>query len=269
MDLQSTLYLTKTADPFKEALKAANDILKDESATADAIKEAHTALQKARGELVLKATTTELKGLKALADVYKEEDYTKASWDEFKPVLDKVNKVVKENESTSAEISSLIDELKAAAKKLVVRSDTSGVEALINLVKTLDKNKYTEDSYNTLIKEMNAIEKQLENASEMPQKDVDALELQLQKAINQLKARPQDPEKPDNPNNGGQNDKPDNNKPNGNQGNNQNNTPNNNQNNNQQTDTSTQTSDDTAIISFVALALLALAGFWMSCKKED
>ena len=46
-------------------------------------------------------------------DVYKEEDYTKASWAEFKPVLDKVNKVVKENESTSAEISSLIDELKA------------------------------------------------------------------------------------------------------------------------------------------------------------
>ncbi|WP_195599499.1 beta-N-acetylglucosaminidase domain-containing protein [Longibaculum muris] len=268
-DLDTTLYLTKTADPFKEALKAANDILKDESATADAIKEAHTALQKARGELVLKATTTELKGLKALADVYKEEDYTKASWAEFKPVLDKVNKVVKENESTSAEISSLIDELKAAAKKLVVRSDTSGVEALINLVKTLDKNKYTEDSYNTLIKEMNAIEKQLENASEMSQKDVDALELQLQKAINQLKARPQDPEKPDNPNNGGQNDKPDNNKPNGNQGNNQNNTPNNNQNNNQQTDTSTQTSDDTAIISFVALALLAIAGFWMSRKKED
>ena len=43
----------------------------------------------------------------------------------------------------------------------------------------------------------------------------------------------------------------------------------NNQNNNQQTDTSTQTSDDTAIISFVALALLALAGFWMSRKKED
>ena len=75
----------------------------------------------------------------------------------------------------------------AAAKKLVVRSDTSGVEALINLVKTLDKNKYTEDSYNTLIKEMNAIEKQLENASEMSQKDVDALELQLQKAINQLR----------------------------------------------------------------------------------
>lgn len=268
-DLDTTLYLTKTADPFKEALKAANDILKDESATADAIKEAHTALQKARGELVLKATATELKGLEALADVYKEEDYTKASWAEFKPVLDKVNKVVKENESTSAEISSLIDELKAAAKKLVVRSDTSGVEALINLVKTLDKNKYTEDSYNALIKEMNAIEKQLENASEMSQKDVDALELQLQKAINQLKARPQDPEKPDNPNNGGQNDKPDNNKPNGNQGNNQNNTPNNNQNNNQQTDTSTQTSDDTAIISFVALALLALAGFWMSRKKED
>ena len=48
-----------------------------------------------------------------------------------------------------------------------------------------------------------------------------------------------------------------------------NNTPNNNQNNNQQTDTSTQTSDDTAIISFVALALLAIAGFWMSRKKED
>ena len=268
-DLDTTLYLTKTADPFKEALKAANDILKDESATAEAIKEAHDALQEARGKLVLKATATELKGLKALADVYKEEDYTKASWAEFKVVLDKANKAVKENESTSAEIDTLIDELKAAAKKLVVRSDTSGVEALINLVKTLDKEKYTEESYNALIKEVNAVEKQLENASEMTQKDVDALEAQLQKAINQLKARPQDPVTPDNPNNGGQNDKPDNNKPNGNQGNNQNNTPNNNQNNNQQTDTSTQTSDDTVIIGFVALVLLAMAGFWMSRKKED
>lgn len=288
--LDTSLYLTKTAEPFSEALKAAQAILLDDTATVEAIKDAHAILQQARADLILKASDTELKGLKALADVYDENNYTKASWAEFKAVLDKVYKTIDENESTSKDISQLIDEVKAAARQLVERSNTAGLNALINLAKSLDKDKYTEESYNAVLKEVSSIEKLLVNASEMSQKEIDDLQEQLQTLLNELQGKEN---KPDGDQGGNQDkpdddqQKPDENRPtppiindgdqttppiiNGgdeNQNNDNNNQTNNNQVNNGQNNVA-QTGDNTNIAMLLGFAMLSVCGLYVYRKKED
>lgn len=288
--LDTSLYLTKTAEPFSEALKAAQAILLDDTATVEAIKDAHAILQQARADLILKASATELKGLKALADVYDENNYTKASWAEFKVVLDKVYKTIDENESTSKDISQLIDEVKAAARQLVERSNTAGLNALINLAKSLDKDKYTEESYNAVLKEVSSIEKLLVNASEMSQKEIDDLQEQLQTLLNELQGKENNPDgdqggNQDKPDDDQQ--KPDENRPtppiindgdqttppiiNGgdeNQNNDNNNQTNNNQVNNGQNNVA-QTGDNTNIAMLLGFAMLSVCGLYVYRKKED
>lgn len=183
--LDTNKYLTSTADPFKEALKNAQTLIKQEDATKEQLDAALNQLQNARSQLVLKATDDEVNALKSLMKQYQEKDYTVSSWKEFEKVYNEVNAAL-ENENTSDDIQALTDISKEAAKKLVKRGNLDGIHALLDQISKLDSKKYTSASYAKLMNVVTEVSKKLENSAEMTQEEVDALVNELQNAIDAL-----------------------------------------------------------------------------------
>ena len=238
--LDTSKYLTSTANPFKEALKNAQTLIEQEDATKEQLDEALKQLQDARAQLVLKATDDEVNALKALMKQYQEKDYTVSSWKEFEKVYNEVNAAL-ENENTSDDIQSLTVTLKEAAQKLVKCGNLDGIHALLDQIKQLDSKKYTSESYSKLMNVVTEVSKKLENSSEMTQEEVDALVSELQNAIDSLEkeATVTTPTT-----NNEQVHKP------------------------QVVSSKTKTGDNTAILPLVSLALISIVGFLFLKKRK-
>lgn len=187
--LDTSIYLTSTVNPFKEALKNAEDILNKKGATVTEVEDAYKALQDARKNLVLKATDAEIKALENRMASYKEEHYTASSWKDFELVLNEIKEELKA-EHTSAEIEALTHKLEEASKKLVTRGNTAELELLLDQAKKTDSKLYTEKSYKNLLDVIEATEKALENKNELTQEEVDALTEDLRKAMEALEKLP-------------------------------------------------------------------------------
>ena len=187
--LDTSIYLTSTVNPFKEALKNAEDILNKKGATVTEVEDAYKALQDARKNLVLKATDAEIKALENRMASYKEEHYTASSWKDFELVLNEINEELKA-EHTSAEIEALTHKLEEASKKLVTRGNTAELDLLLDQAKKTDSKLYTEKSYKNLLDVIEATEKALENKNELTQEEVDALTGDLRKAMEALEKLP-------------------------------------------------------------------------------
>ena len=188
-NLDTSIYLTSTVNPFKEALKNAEDILNKKGATVTEVEDAYKALQDARKNLVLKATDAEIKALENRMASYKEEHYTASSWKDFELVLNEINEELKA-EHTSAEIEALTHKLEEASKKLVTRGNTAELDLLLDQAKKTDSKLYTEKSYKNLLDVIEATEKALENKNELTQEEVDALTGDLRKAMEALEKLP-------------------------------------------------------------------------------
>lgn len=245
--LDTSKYLTSTAKPFIDALKAAHDLISDDKATLKQLEDALTALQETRSALVLKATDDEVNALKGLIDSYVETDYTASSWKDFAKVLADVNEALK-GETSSEDIAKLTEDLEAAAKELVKRGDLTDINILLETAKALDENKFTADSYKKLSDVITKIEKALKDTSEMLQDEVDALQKELQDAIDALVVKPEVTPVP-----GGDGtitpDKSDANTP--------------------DKSTGAKTGDTAMIGTFVALGMLSVAGLWLYRKKDN
>lgn len=237
--LDTSKYLTSTAKPFIDALKAAHDLISDDKATLKQLEDALTALQETRSALVLKATADEVNALKGLIDSYVETDYTASSWKDFAKVLADVNEALK-GETSSEDIAKLTEDLEAAAKELVKRGDLTDINILLETAKALDENKFTADSYKKLSDVITKIEKALKDTSEMLQDEVDKLQKQLQDAINALEVKPEVIPVP---------------------GGNGTTTP--------EKSDSAKTGDTAMIGTFVALGMLSVAGLWLYRKKDN
>lgn len=187
--LDTSIYLTSTVTPFKDALNNAEDILNKENATVTEVEDAYKALHEARKNLVLKATDTEVKALENKMASYKEEDYTASSWKEFVLVLDEIKEELKA-EHTSEEITALTEKLDTASKKLVRRGNTAELDLLLAQAKKTDSKLYTEKSYKNLLEVIKAVEKALENKAELTQEEVDALTKDLRDAMEVLEKLP-------------------------------------------------------------------------------
>ena len=187
--LDTSIYLTSTVTPFKDALNNAEDILNKENATVTEVEDAYKALHEARKNLVLKATDAEVKALENKMASYKEEDYTASSWKEFVLVLDEIKEELKA-EHTSEEITALTEKLDTASKKLVRRGNTAELDLLLAQAKKTDSKLYTEKSYKNLLEVIKAVEKALENKAELTQEEVDALTKDLRDAMEVLEKLP-------------------------------------------------------------------------------
>ena len=161
--LDTSLYLKDGAEAFEKALAEAKAVLADEKAAVTDVEKAHAALQDARTGLVLKATKAEMEALKALADSYKEEDYTTTSWAEFAGILKEAYAAIEANESTSEEVAAIRAALEEAAEGLVRRTDTSVVTDILDILEGLNPEDYTEESYKAVEEAVKEAKEALEN----------------------------------------------------------------------------------------------------------
>ena len=170
-DLKEADYTVDSWKTYTDALKAAQDVVKDNSnsdkaavdAAKKALEDAHTALTKV--EQINKET------LKAAIDTAKDVDanlYTTASYDAMTKVLADAEKVLKDSKDQT-EIDAAAKVLNDAVADLAERGNTDALKALIEEYKDLKETDFTADSwkdYADALKAANAIAKDNSNSDQ-------------------------------------------------------------------------------------------------------
>lgn len=170
-DLKEADYTVDSWKTYTDALKAAQDVVKDNSnsdkaavdAAKKALEDAHTALTKV--EQINKET------LKAAIDTAKDVDanlYTTASYDAMTKVLADAEKVLKDSKDQT-EIDAAAKVLNDAVADLAERGNTDALKALIEEYKDLKETDFTADSwkdYADALKAANAIVKDNSNSDQ-------------------------------------------------------------------------------------------------------
>lgn len=271
-DIDVSLYMSETGKAFKEALDNAHKVIDNNQATQEQVQDAYTKLQVAFEGLQLKATDEQVNKLKELVNSFEKDSYTKTSWEKFEVVVDEVNNALAQ-ELSSEKAEELTATLIKASEALVKKGDTTSLNDLLKVIDSLDKSKYTKDSYDNLMKVVKEVKENLKDSENLSQSDVDKLTQKLDNAYKALKEtdKPVNPDvKPDN--------KPDGNNNSGNNSNNNGNNNNSNSNSNSNNNTSNnnngvnsdvpQTSDNGLNMLFVFAGLLSLVTLYAVSKKR-
>jgi len=149
-------FLNKGQDEFKNALKAAKDILAVEDTSEIDVYKAYEALYNSMMNLKLKADKVEL--CKAITDAEKVNLslYTENSKAKLLTAMEAA-KVVKENsEAAQVEVDNALENLNNAVKALVKAADKSDLEEIIKKADAVDTNKYkveTVEAFSKALKE--------------------------------------------------------------------------------------------------------------------
>lgn len=178
---------------FKEVLDYAEDVAADDSADQETVDDAAARLQEAIEALDASkkesADKTALEELIRDAQGYNRADYTVESWKVFTDALAGAYSVNQDEEAEQADVDRAAEELRAAIKgleKAHADVDLDEIRALIGKVQQLDKNDYTEQSWeeldNALTDAVNAV-----NNPEVTQDQIDQKSEALKKAIEALK----------------------------------------------------------------------------------
>ena len=124
-ELKEENYTPETWAPFTEALKAAEEVLTNEEATAEMVQKAKDALVDATGKLVEVAPEPEKPSKDALkvaidaANALTKEDYTEETWAPFAEALKAAEKVYADEEATVEDVEKAVTDLQEAQNNLV------------------------------------------------------------------------------------------------------------------------------------------------------
>ncbi len=124
-ELKEENYTPETWAPFTEALKAAEEVLANEEATAEMVQKAKDALVDATGKLVEVAPEPEKPSKDALkvaidaANALTKEDYTEETWAPFAEALKAAEKVYADEEATVEDVEKAVTDLQEAQNNLV------------------------------------------------------------------------------------------------------------------------------------------------------
>lgn len=175
-DLKEADYTVDSWKNYADALKAAEDVVKDNSnldqaavdAAKKALEDAHTAL--------VKVEQINKEALKAAIDAAKAADanlYTTDSYKAMKTVLSDAEKVLKDSKDQT-EIDAAAKALNDAVTALVQRGNTDALKALIEEYKDLKEADYTADSWKEYADVLKAAKAIVEDNSNSDQAAVDA-----------------------------------------------------------------------------------------------
>ena len=175
-DLKEADYTVDSWKNYADALKAAEDVVKDNSnldqaavdAAKKAVEDAHTAL--------VKVEQINKEALKAAIDAAKAADanlYTTDSYKAMKTVLSDAEKVLKDSKDQT-EIDAAAKALNDAVTALVQRGNTDALKALIEEYKDLKEADYTADSWKEYADALKAAKAIVEDNSNSDQAAVDA-----------------------------------------------------------------------------------------------
>ena len=168
--LTSTDYSTTSWNELQAAINDTDD-LADKTEVDAKVKEIQDAIDN------LGVDRSELN--KLLDDVSKleERDYSKESWKNLSDLVDNVEDLTKQSE-----INRRVDDIKKAIEDLTI--DTSKLEEIVERVKTMDKENYTKDSLDNLMKVVDSVEEYTK------QYEVDAKVEEIEDALSKLKLDP-------------------------------------------------------------------------------
>ena len=191
-----------TKSSYKEFLNAKlelEDLLLEDDITAEILESAKVNLINKMNQLVKVADKSELSNLVSEAEKLDKKAYTNESFKAFKAALNAANEVLKDEEVTQEQVDKAISILQDSIKDLVkntdekpvepIEVDKSDLEEIINKANTLNKTKYTEETWLSL---QNALEKAKEvlKNKEASQDEVTLAISNLDDAINGLENKP-------------------------------------------------------------------------------
>ncbi len=179
-------YTTGSWAALEEALAAAEDISKQESATESECYDALLALQSAQDELV---TIVDLKAAIADAGDLNEDDYTASSWAALDAAVANAQALIDEGTATQTQIDDAEDAIEDAIdalEKKATPEEKAELQAAIDDAAAIEQGDYTDKSYNALqeaiidaqeaVDDADATSEEIANASAELQAAIDALE---------------------------------------------------------------------------------------------
>ena len=159
---------------LKDAVQAAQTLLDDPEATADALKAANKAMTKAAQELWEIVSKAELSALIEAANGYLDGDYTAECLDALQTAIESAQAVAANENATTAEVTEAITNLANAIAGLeVITLDTSALVHEIELVNEMLANidNYVPSSVEGLADKLAAAQNALENAASQAEID--------------------------------------------------------------------------------------------------
>ena len=148
--VQADKYTAASYAVLQEKLNNAKELLKQTEINANAAEIAKRELIDAMVRLVLKVDTSALKELVEQSEALLEEDYTSASWANFKEALDLAKEVLAKSEVSEAELEEAYLRLLNAQSDLVAIYSKESLASLINQAKSYNQADYTEASWKKL-----------------------------------------------------------------------------------------------------------------------
>ena len=127
-------------------------------------------------------------------------DYISDTWNKLQVVLVKANGVIADQNAMEEEVTKTYDELLRAFLELRLKPSKDRLEDLINKAEGLDSNKYTKDTWNTLVSKLNSAKVVLANDDATEEEVINA-ERELKGALDGLIANADDNNSNDNNNN--------------------------------------------------------------------
>ena len=155
-------------EALRDAVQAAQTLLDDPKATADALKAANKAMTKAAQELWEIVSKAELNALIEAASGYLDGDYTTESLDALQAAIESAQTVAINDNATTAEVTEAITNLSDAIANLeTITLDTSALEHEIELVTEMIANigNYVPSSVEGLQEKLDAAKTALNNAT--------------------------------------------------------------------------------------------------------
>ena len=155
-------------EALRDAVQAAQTLLDDPEATADALKAANKAMTKAAQELWEIVSKAELNALIEAANGYLDGDYTADSLEALQTAIESAQAVAANENATTAEVTEAITNLANAIAGLeVITLDTSALVHEIELVNEMLANidNYVPSSVEGLADKLAAAQNALENAA--------------------------------------------------------------------------------------------------------
>lgn len=160
-DNGSILYTPSTYAPFKTAYEWAVNTLNNNKATEADVTNALNSLEYAQSSLITLADKSDLNEAINFAELVSDLTYTAPSFANMTNALNQAKSVNANGDATSNEVLNITNLLNDSIDNLVLRATSTTINALnteINIVKALDSNSYTTESFTILSSALSAAE---------------------------------------------------------------------------------------------------------------
>lgn len=197
---QKEKFTAQSFEAFEKALKKAEDVLKNSSASTEEIKEAHSDLAGKMTGLVVRANKTSLKTVLDLAEfILSDQDlYMPATLKDLDKVTARARAVWEKDDASQQEVDMSAQLLKDAVAGVRVKADKRDLFLLKEKVDKLDMTLYTEASAAALTGLLPRVALVLEDEN-ATQEEVDRMTNELLSSVNNLEEKKSDSGSEQNP----------------------------------------------------------------------